>query len=362
MADSVEAFWDFVTGQTGSEAALAAARKLGTLEVRLRGQLVENKWGYRGLISPDDPETRVEFAPENKWSPQALGLKNVELGAMLEVVGVVDALTKDKGTWIKIAPRSFKIEKCVEMESGGQKRNPCEDVETIIKSSGRNSFNTRPFPENARTIGVICSPHPKSPIMSDIASGLSSGGAVETILYNASIHSADAIVKAIKDAAGCDILMIAYGGMEKGGLDDPKVLAALNATPERQFRVGAFNHSTVVPAAYLFCDLKAQSPTDGGNLLGALLEKTAKDRDAKAKAEAAAKAIEKERIEREHEREEAKAELDETKQKLAKTQKIAMESHVAANTRKKEKFHWSSAAIIFLLGVIAGFAIEFLSR
>lgn len=138
-----------------------------------------------------------------------------------------------------------------------------------INNSPAHSFNTRQFPRVDK-MAYIYTDSAETPVLKDICGNFQfpKGWNVEFEEYKIKISDPDQIVEAIKKACDANLIFLAQGGMNADAFSDMKVLKALNETPPKQFRVIAVGHSTVVPAAYIFADLKAQTPSDGGRVLG----------------------------------------------------------------------------------------------
>lgn len=152
--------------------------------------------------------------------------------------------------------------------------DPLQPIIDCIDRNDTHSFDTRPFPgvfdKCTRTeIAVIFSDSDNTPIFNDIKGELKFEEKVHYKEVRVPMGNAKAVAEAIQseDVKKCDILIIAMGGMDAKAFNDPLVLNALNNTPKKQFRVLGIGHSTVVPMAYMYADLKAQVPAVAAELL-----------------------------------------------------------------------------------------------
>lgn len=149
-------------------------------------------------------------------------------------------------------------------------RDPKEVIAECMRTS--NSFNSRPFPQDPKSVAIIYPRGDSSPVLRDMLGECDFSG-LEIHRFPTEITNSAAVAASISssEASACDILVIIQGGMDVDTFSHPDVLKALNSTPEKQYRLLAIGHSTCLPAAYFFSDGKAQTPSSAGSLLKALL-------------------------------------------------------------------------------------------
>lgn len=242
-----------------------------SLRVSIQGKCIKEKGKYPRLVEINGTES-ISLSSSNL-------LNSYQDGDIITVTGSLEAnISRDKlSLYININPLKCNAVLDNRHPQENTSSDPFAEISNCILQSESHSFETRFFPNSVSKITIIASASEESSIFQDIGGKLNKKN-YPSITFEEkkiAIHNANALAGAITASHDSEVILIARGGGDVSAFNDMRVLNALNACPDNQYRILGIGHAKDVPQAYLFADFKAQTPTAAGMALAELLKKQA---------------------------------------------------------------------------------------